>query len=224
MVRRVGASKRGKVLRLIMRILIACERFVRVRDAFRAGGHDAWSCDTEPCEGNPLWHLQDDICNVLTTPRRAWDMMIAFPPCTYLAGSGLHRNKNNQARQALTDDAIRFVEYLWSRPIERIAIENSVGCLSTRSLLCKPSQIIQPYQYGGDASKKTCLWLKGLPPLRPTNFVQPRMVIQNNKPMPRWSNQTDSGQNRLAPSADRAAKRGMTYPGIAQAMADQWGQ
>ena len=146
-----------------------------------------------------------------------WDMMIAFPPCTYLCSSGLHWNKRRPERAAQTESAIEFVRMLMDAPIERIAIENPIGCISTR--IRKPEQVIQPHQFGHDASKQTCLWLKNLPPLRPTGGVAPRIV--NGKP--RWSNQTDSGQNKLTPSADRWALRSMTYPGIARAMADQWG-
>lgn len=201
-----------------MRILIACEFSGVVREAFAARGHDAWSCDLLPCEqgGN---HIQGDVLSLLE--ERTWDLMVAHPPCTYLSVSGLHWNKRGRTvdgrpRAELTEEALTFVRRLMAAPIPRIAIENPVGCISTR--IRKPSQIIQPYQFGHDASKATCLWLKGLPTLRGTSFVAPRIVAGR----PRWANQTDTGQNRLPPTPDRWALRSITYPGIAAAMADQW--
>lgn len=195
-----------------MRVLIACEFSGTVRDAFSAAGHDAMSCDLLPTT-KPGEHYQGDIRDLLG---QAWDLMIAHPPCTYLCSSGLHWNKRRPERVSLTEEALDFVRLLLDAPIPRIALENPVGCISTR---IRPyDQTIQPYEFGHDASKKTCLWLKNLPPLRPTQFIEPRMV--NGKP--RWGNQTDSGQNRLPPSADRWAIRSETYEGIAKAMADQW--
>ena len=143
--------------------------------------------------------------------------MVAHPPCTYLSSSGLHWNKRVAGRPALTEEALAFVRELLDAPIAMIALENPIGCISSR--IRRPDQIIQPHQFGADASKATCLWLKNLPLLRPTQLVEPRIV--NGRP--RWGNQTDSGQNRLGPSVDRWAKRSETYPGIAEAMADQWG-
>ncbi|CAB4124720.1 hypothetical protein UFOVP62_26 [uncultured Caudovirales phage] len=166
------------------------------------------------CEGDSQWHIEGDALSLL---HEGWDMMIAHPPCTYLASSGLHWNKRRPERAAQTEDAIRFVLALADAPIPRIAIENPIGCLSSRWR--KPDQIIHPHMFGDDASKATCLWLKGLEPLRPTTHVTPRMV----EGKPRWANQTDSGQNKLAPSADRWALRSKTYQGIADAMAAQWG-
>jgi hypothetical protein len=146
-----------------------------------------------------------------------WDLMIAHPPCTYLCSSGLHWNKRRPERAQMTEEALQFVRSLLDAPIPRIALENPIGAISTR--IRKPDQTIQPYQYGHDASKSTCLWLKGLPPLRPTKMIEPRIV--NGKP--RWGNQTDSGQNKLPPSEDRWKLRSETYQGIAEAMAHQWG-
>ena len=197
-----------------MRILIACEYSGRVRDAFRAAGHDAWSCDLLPCDADPAYHIQGDVVPLLG---QGWDLMVAHPPCTYLCSSGLHWNKRVEGRQAKTEAALDFVRTLLSCPIPRVAIENPVGCISTR--IRKPDQTIQPWQFGHDASKATCLWLKGLPLLRPTAIISPRMVAGR----PRWANQTDSGQNRLGPSADRWKIRSETYSGIATAMAQQWG-
>ncbi len=197
-----------------MRILVACEYSGRVRDAFRAAGHDAWSCDLLPCDADPAYHIQGDVVPLLG---QSWDLMVAHPPCTYLCSSGLHWNKRVEGRQAKTESALDFVRTLLSCPIPRVAIENPVRCISTR--IRKPDQTIQPWQFGHDASKATCLWLKGLPLLRPTAIISPRMVAGR----PRWANQTDSGQNRLGPSADRWKIRSETYSGIATAMAQQWG-
>lgn len=144
-------------------------------------------------------------------------MLIAHPPCTYLCSSGLHWNKRQPEREALTQEALAFVRLLLEAPIPRIALENPVGRIGTA--IRRADQRIQPYEFGEDASKATCLWLKNLPKLVATKAIPPRLV--NGKP--RWANQTDSGQNRLGPSADRWKERSKTYPGIAAAMAAQWG-
>jgi len=196
-----------------MKILVACERSGIVRDAFRALGHDAWSCDLEACEGDSTWHIQGDA---LVYAQDGWDLMIAHPECRYLSVSGLHWNKRRPERAELTEQAAEFAVALWNAPIKRVALENPVGILSSR--IRKPDQIIQPYQFGEDASKATCLWLRGLPPLRPTKRVPGRIVNGRE----RWANQTDSGQNRLGPSPTRSMDRARTYQGIADAMAEQW--
>jgi hypothetical protein len=144
-------------------------------------------------------------------------MIIAFPPCTYLCSSGLHWNKRRPERALLTEQAFEFFMNIANADCEKIAIENPIGCVSTRWR--KPDQIIQPHQFGHDASKRTCLWLKNLPLLTPTQHIPPRMIDGK----PRWGNQTDSGQNKLGPSKDRAKLRSKTYLGIAKAMANQWG-
>jgi site-specific DNA-cytosine methylase len=146
-----------------------------------------------------------------------FDLMVAHPPCTYLSVSGMHWTTRGLRDPQLTIDALAFVRLLMDAPIPRIAIENPVSIISSQ--IRKPDQIIQPWMFGHDASKKTCLWLKGLALLTPTQTIAPRMV--NGKP--RYGNQTDSGQNRLAPSADRWKIRSETYSGIADAMANQWG-
>ena len=197
-----------------MRVLVACEYSGRVRDAFIAQGHDALSCDLLPTEV-PGPHYEGDVRDVIGN---GWDLMIAHPPCTYLCSSGLHWNKRRPERAAQTEAALEFVKLLMNAPIGRIALENPVGCISTR--IRKPEQTIQPYWFGDDASKATCLWLKNLPLLRPTQMVEGRFV--NGKR--RWANQTDSGQNRLPPSSDRWKQRSETYLGIAAAMAAQWGE
>lgn len=196
-----------------MRVLIACEFSGIVRDAFIARGHHAISCDLLPSD-RPGPHHQGDVRDIL---ERGWDLLVAFPPCTYLCSSGLHWNARIPGRSVLTDEAIAFVRALLDAPVERIALENPVGRIGTAIRPC--DQVIHPWEYGHDASKKTCLWLKGLPRLQPTHLVSPRIV--NGRP--RWGNQTDSGQNRLGPSPDRAKIRGTTYQGIADAMATQWG-
>lgn len=194
------------------RILIACEFSGIVRDAFSARGWDAWSCDLLPTE-QPGQHIQGDALAVLAD---GWDMMIAHPPCTYLCSSGLHWNKRRPERAKQTEEALEFVRRLLNAPIARIALENPIGCIATR--IRPADQIVQPWQFGHDASKATCLWLKGLPELRSTRLIQARIVAGKR----RWANQTDSGQNKLGPSVDRWALRSLTYPGIAQAMAEQW--
>lgn len=204
-----------------MRVLIACEFSGAVRNAFRALGHDAWSCDILPAEDGSLHHLQLDVRRTLdgfcNSGRQPWDLMIAHPPCQYLCSSGLQWNLRVLGRAEKTEEALGFVRELLDAPIPRIALENPLGRIGTA--IRKADQVIQPYQFGHDASKGTALWLKGLPKLRPTSYVEPRMV--NGKP--RWANQTDSGQNKLGPSPTRAADRARTYAGIAAAMADQWG-
>jgi hypothetical protein len=195
------------------RILVACEYSGRVRDAFTALGHYALSCDFEPAE-TPGLHYQGDVMNVL---HDGWDLMVAHPPCTYLSSSGLHWNKRRPERAQQTEDALEFVRVLLAAPVTHIALENPIGCISSR--IRKPDQTIQPWQYGHDASKATCLWLKNLPLLRATGTVEPRLVDGKK----RWANQTDSGQNRLPPSAARWKLRSTTYQGIADAMAAQWG-
>lgn len=172
------------------------------------------SCDLLPTDA-PGAHYQGDVTDIL---HDGWDLMVAHPPCTYLSVSGMHWTTRGLRDPQLTEDALAFVRLLLDAPIERIAVENPISVISSR--IRKPDQIITPYMFGHDASKKTCLWLKNLPPLTPTQHVKPRIV--NGKK--RWGNQTDSGQNKLAPSEDRWKIRSETYQGIADAMADQWGR
>lgn len=195
-----------------MRVLVACEFSGIVRDAFIEQGHEAWSCDLIDTH-SPGPHLKGDVLDYLSDE---WDLMVAFPPCEHLAASGARWFAGKVTEQA---DALDFVRRLWEAPIERIAIENPVGILSTH--IRKPDQIIQPWQFGHDASKKTCLWLKNLPPLLPTGIIPPAHIGNNGK----WyySNQTPSGQNKLGQTRSRSMERSKTYQGIAQAMAVQWG-
>ena len=181
-----------------MRILIACEYSGTVRDAFRARGHDAMSCDLLPTE-RPGPHYQGDVFDILGD---GWDMMIAHPPCTHLAVSGARWWKDKRAEQA---EALDFVRALMAAPIPRIAIENPISIISTA--IRKPDQIVQPWQFGHGETKATCLWLQGLPKLVPTDIVDGREARIHKK----------------SPSPDRWKERSRTYQGIADAMASQWG-
>jgi hypothetical protein len=191
-----------------MRVLIACEYSGTVRDAFIRVGHDALSCDLLPTE-SPGPHYQGDVRDILTD---GWDLMIAHPPCTHLAVSGARWFKDKQVEQA---EALDFVRLLLAAPIPRIALENPVSIISSR--IRKPDQIIQPYQFGHEATKTTCLWLQNVPPLVPTEIVGKgaRHVTKSGKSLPEWYN--------LPPSVDRWKIRSATFPGIAAAMATQWG-
>lgn len=246
----------------MLHVLVACEASARVRDAFIAAGHDAWSCDIKPTLGRAGNHLMGDVRHALDgnlhrfpdaidirTGRqpmfRKWDLMIGFPECTYLASSGLHHNLRVPGRAEKTEAALAFFELLWSADIPRICLENPKGCISTRVLDTpdlfdgsispisrkkaglKPTQRIQPYEFGEDASKETFLFLKGLPKLKPTVRFHGRLVEWppgSGKMVERFSNQTDGGQNNVPDSKNQAALRGYTYPGIANAMAAQWGR
>ncbi len=195
-----------------MNVLVACESSGIVRDAFARHGHYAMSCDLLPTE-SPGHHYQGDVMDILSG---GWDLLIAHPPCTYICSSGMHWTTRGLRDPQLTEDALEFVRLFMAAPIPRIAIENPIGIISTR--IRKPDQILQPWQFGEDASKATCLWLKELPILSHTGIVSPRIVGGKK----RWGNQTDSGQNRLGPSPDRWKDRSKTYVGIAEAMAAQW--
>lgn len=184
-----------------MKILVACEESQAVTIELRKLGHEAYSCDIEPCSGgHPEWHLQQDVIPLLT---QKWDMILAFPPCTHLAASGAKwfAAKRADGRQ---QNAIDFFMRFANSDCPRIAIENPVGIMST--VWKKPDQIIQPWQFGHGETKKTCLWLKGLPPLIPTEIVEGREQRI-------W---------KMPPSEDRAKNRAKTFPGIARAMAEQW--
>lgn len=190
-----------------MKVLVACEESQAVTIAFRDRGHEAYSCDILPCSGgHPEWHLQDDIRNVLrhefNSPQ--WDLVIAFPPCTNLAVSGARWFKEKQANGE-QGKSILFFEFFTYLRTPKVAIENPIGIMST--IYRKPDQIIQPWQFGHGETKATCLWLKNLPKLQPTNIVEGREQRI-------W---------KMAPSPDRAKNRSKTFPGIAKAMAEQWG-
>lgn len=196
------------------RIVIGCEISGNVRDAFLAQGFDCWSCDLRPSRSDGP-HIIGDVRRVLRFG--CWQCAILFPPCQYLAASGLHWNTRDPTRAAKTEAALAFVADLFAAPVPMLALENPRGCIGSR--IMPADQTLQPFQFRADASKATCLWLRGLPKLRPTGWIEGRDVGG----VTRWSNQTDSGQNKLAPSAERADIRAETYPEIAAAMALQWG-
>ena len=195
-----------------MKVLIACEYSGIVRDAFTAKGHDAWSCDIIPTE-SPGNHFQGDVLEYLD---KGWDLMIAHPPCTHLAVSGARWFTEGKKPWSLQEDALDFVRKLLDAPIDKIALENPVSVISTK--IRKPNQIIQPFEYGHDVTKKTCLWLKNLPNLKPTKIVKPDIVLVNGKKMSRMHYESFK-----LPSKERSKVRSKFYTGIAQAMADQWG-
>jgi len=183
-----------------MKILIACEESQEVCKAFRYRGHEAFSCDILPCSGgHPEWHIQDDVMNHLF---KGWDMMIAHPPCTYLAVSGARWFDTRRYEQM---NALKFVKALMDAPIPKIAVENPISVIS--SAIRKPDQIIQPWMFGHEETKATCLWLKNLPLLKPTRIMQKR----------------EPKVHMMPPGKDRAKLRSKTYRGIARAMAQQWG-
>lgn len=203
-----------------MKVLIACEESQEVCKAFRELGHEAYSCDIEPSSGgHPEWHIQGDILNVIDVNKRGhfvseaetqiyiekWDLMIAHPPCTHLSVSGARWFKEKQ-RDGRQQSAIDFFMKMINAPIDKIVVENPISIMSTKHR--KPDQIIQPWQFGHGETKATCLWLKNLPKLKPTNIVEGR---ENRI----W---------KLPPSKDRAKLRSKTYEGIAKAFAQQWGK
>lgn len=190
-----------------MRVLVACEFSGVVRRAFRALGHDAWSCDVLPAEDGSPYHLQDDVGVVLFElggEYRHFDLMIAHPPCTDLAVSGA-RHFAAKIADGRQQRALDFVRRLMDAPIPRIAVENPISIISSR--IRKPDQIIQPWQFGHGETKATCLWLKGLPLLSATNVVEGR----------------EARVHRMPPGPNRWKERSRTFEGIAQAMAEQWG-
>lgn len=182
-----------------MRVLVGCEFSGVVRQAFRDLGHDAWSCDLLPCEADPRWHIQGDVLGLLGD---GWDLAIFHPPCTHLAVSGARWFKDKIAEQ---EEALDFVRRLLDAPIPRIALENPVSIISSR--IRKPDQVIQPWMFGHGETKATCLWLKGLPKLAPTNIVAGR----------------ENRVHRMPPGPNRWRERSRTYEGVALAMAQQWG-
>lgn len=218
-----------------MRILVACEESQRVTIALRERGHEAYSCDIVPCSGgHPEWHLQQDVTPLL---KEKWDMIIAFPPCTHLAVSGARHFEKKRA-DGRQRKGIEFFAQFLTADCPRIAIENPIGIISGSYIpkhfpdLCrkfnlpkKPTQIIHPWQFGDKAEKSTCLWLKGLPELTPTNIVEKGEFKEwiakdgTKKRQPKWL--YDALVNSKT-AAERATIRSKTFPGIAEAMADQW--
>jgi hypothetical protein len=198
-----------------VRVLVACECSARVRDSFRARGHDAWSCDLQPCEGDPRWHIQGDA--IAAAYGQRWDLLIGHPECTFLANSGAKHlyagmkaeNGPNAERWARMGAAAAFFLALWNAPVARVALENPIMVGHPRRLfgIPGPTQTIQPWQFGHGETKATCLWLKGLPPLAPTEIVEGREQRV-------W---------KMGPGPDRKRERSRTFEGIAAAMAEQWG-
>lgn len=205
-----------------MKVLLACEESQAVTKEFRALGHEAYSCDLlESSGGHSEWHLQQDVSELLDMD---WDMIIAFPPCTYLTVTGNRWfNIDKYGEKAIQrhkdrEEAVAFFKLFADCSCKLVAIENPVGVMS--SIWRKPDQIINPYQFGDAFEKKTCLWLKGLPPLIPTDIVLPptRTQYASGKSMPAWYAEAWS-----LPKEERAKLRSKTFPGIAKAMALQWG-
>jgi len=206
-----------------MKVLIACEESQEVCKAFRKLGHEAFSCDTLDCSGgHPEWHIKDDVLNHLDD---GWDLMIAHPPCTFLSNAGIRwfneKNYGNKAkeRKRLRIKAFDFVRKLGNANIPRIAIENPVGWLNSHWR--KPEQIIQPFQFGDEESKRTCLWIKGLPNLKHTKKVSPKVYGYFKRG--KKKGQPIYGTQYCKFSEDRGKIRSKTFPGIAKAMAEQWG-
>ena len=206
-----------------MKVLIACEESQTVCKAFRERGHEAYSCDIlEPSGGHPEWHIQGDALKAIDSQK--WDLIIAHPPCTYLTITGNRwfnvERYGEKAIQRYRDqeEAMEFFMAIAEADCERIAIENPVGIMSSRWR--KSDQIIEPWQFGDPYEKKTCLWLKGLPKLIPTNIVEvpPRKTFASGRSMPAWY-----AELWRMPKAERAKLRSKTFPGIAKAMAEQWG-
>lgn len=203
-----------------MRVLVACEESQRVCIAFREKGHEAYSCDILECSGgHPEWHIKDDVLNHL----EGWDLIIAHPPCTYLTvAANKYYNvekygKKAEERQIEREKAIEFFMQFTELKCPKVCIENPIGVMS--SFYCKPTQIIQPYQFGHSERKATCLWLKGLQPLKSTKIVEPDIIKLK-------SGKTDSRlhyETLKLPADERAKMRSKTFDGIALAMAEQWG-
>lgn len=229
-----------------MKVLVACECSGVVSAAFRKRGHEAYSCDILPTDGDPDFHIMGDALKIInggtfktqsgrTVTIKRWNLLIAHPPCTYLTNSAEWAYKDKQtkqmkpgtligaARRAAREEAIEFFMAFINADADMIAVENPIGVMSSRYR--EPDQYIQPHEYNEDASKETCLWLKNLPTLVPTGLTPPRLVLHPNgkRYVFRWANQTDSGQNKLPPSETRGHDRSKTYQGWADAMADQWG-
>ena len=220
-----------------MKVLVACEESQRVCIEFRRLGHEAYSCDILPCSGgHPEWHIQDDVLKHLD----GWDMIIAFPPCTDLAVSGARHfeKKREDGRQR---KSIEFFCQFLELPCKYVSIENPINIISgdyikkwfpdlaeKYDLPRKPTQIIQPYQFGHPVSKKTCLWLKGLPLLEPTNVVEPEIIHSKGKSGgysgPLWYVTDENGKIISWNDPRTAIARSKTFPGVAKAMAEQWGK
>jgi hypothetical protein len=212
-----------------MRILVACEESQIVCMAFRKRGHEAYSCDIEDCSGgHPEWHIKDDVLKHLDD---GWDMMIAFPPCTYLTSAGtrhfslrVNPEQKVRNRELMRNNAASFFMRISDADCEKIAIENPVGYMNTHWR--KPDQIIHPYYFGDNAKKRTCLWLKGLPTLVPTNILpepSPMYICKGDKCGGKKIGWCEGMRGIRGGQKERAKARSKTFPGIADAMAEQWG-
>lgn len=203
-----------------MRVLVACEESQTVTIELRKLGHEAFSCDIKDCTGgHPEWHIKGDVIEQLD---KGWDMMVAHPPCTFLSVSGARwlYNKDktrNEDRWKKRELALDFVRALMAAPIPKIAIENPISCISSQ--IRKPEQIVRPFMFGDDATKATCLWLKGLPKLEPTNVIKPTThTTKSGKVYDAWWFKSSLISNL----EERAAFRSKTFEGVAKAMARQW--
>lgn len=208
----------------LSRVLVACEWSGVVRDAFTARGHDATSCDILASD-SPGKHYRGDVRDIIND---GWDLLLSFPPCTYLASCQLWRcqekhDKDYPARQTKSDEALDFVRDLMAAKVQRQVLENPRGRIG--SAIRPADQEIHPYQFGHDVSKTTGLWLDGLPLLvaDPADYIEPETITYKGKPAKRWDNQSPCGADKMGPCSDRGHKRGKTYTGIADAFADQWG-
>ena len=212
-----------------MKILVACEESQAVTIELRKLGHEAYSCDIEPCSGgHPEWHLQKDVIPLLN---QKWDMIIAFPPCTYLTNAGTRHFSRRinpdwkvDAREQLRKEAFEFFMLFVNADCDRIAIENPVGYVNSHYR--KPDQIIHPYYFGDNAKKRTCLWLKGLPKLEPTNMLpepEPQYICQGELSKGKPIGWGEGIKGTTGGQKGRAKARSKTFPGIAKAMAEQWG-
>lgn len=202
-----------------MRVLVGCEYSARVRDAFRARGHDAYSVDLLPTEGDPEYHYQEDVMGVID---KGWDLLIAFPPCTHLSNIGAAHWKRKQ-ESGEQQEAARFFMALMDAPVPQVAIENPIGYMNTHYR--KPDQIIDPFQFGEPWRKRTCLWLRGLPLLQPTDIVTPTgyWVDGGNTQRQRARGGSMVIASINFNSRTRSYERSRTFQGIANAMAEQWG-
>ena len=218
-----------------LKVLVACEESQAITKEFRKLGHEAFSCDLLPCSGgHPEWHIQGDVFTIID---QGWDLMIAHPPCTYLTGSAVQWLSHPEDKHLPFEDrrpnpkypnrrqdmlaSVEFVKALYNCNIPKVAIENPVGLLSSRWR--KPDQIVQPYHFGDEATKTTCLWLKGLPQLQHTDVVGKgeRVVFNSGKSHPKWYAEALA---KAKTKAERQTLRSKTFPGMARAIAEQWGK
>lgn len=209
------ACATAKIRCAMLSVLVACEYSGAVRDAFRARGFDAWSCDLLPTDADPAWHIQGDALDAINS--RPWDLVIAHPPCTYMTNSGVCHLHTDETRWAKLDEAAAFFRAIWDSPVPRLAIENPVMHKYAKERIggLQQAQTIQPYHFGHMEQKATCLWIRGLPKLRhETDLKAATMVLPSNQ---------RQRLHYLPPSADRWKLRSTTYAGIAAAMAKQWG-